>query len=115
MFTDWNGAPGAAFTETMLAALRGFTGCVPESREGGYALGVGAMQPSEIRGSAAMTEAYEMGAAFEKNGSIKNTPEPASILEAGSGVRFLTVFSGLERCQDAAASRSVRWRNRRAG
>ena len=55
------GAPDAAFTETMLAALRGFTGCVPEAREGGYVLGVGAMQPGEIRGSAAMTEAYELG------------------------------------------------------
>ena len=30
------GAPDAAFTETMLAALRGFTCCIPNAKEGGY-------------------------------------------------------------------------------
>ena len=55
------GAPDAAFTETMLAALRGFTCCILNAREGGAVLGVGAMEAGEIRGSAAMTEAYQLG------------------------------------------------------
>lgn len=50
-----------AFTETMLAALRGFTCCVPNAKEGGVVLGVGAMEVGEIRGSAAMKEAYALG------------------------------------------------------
>ena len=55
------GAPDASYTETMLAALRGFTCCVPESKEGGIVLGIGAMDAGEIRGTAAMQEAYELG------------------------------------------------------
>lgn len=55
------GAPDASFTETMLAALRGFTCCVPNAKEGGVVLGTGAMEPGDIRKSKAMTEAYEMG------------------------------------------------------
>ena len=55
------GAPDAAFTETMLAALRGFTCCIPNAKEGGYVLGTGAMEAGEIRGTAAMTEAYQLG------------------------------------------------------
>ena len=55
------GAPDAAFTETMLAALRGYTCCIPNAKAGGYVLGVGAMEAGEIRGTAAMTEAYQLG------------------------------------------------------
>ena len=55
------GAPEAKYTQTMLAALRGFTCCVPEAKEGGYVLGIGAMEAGEIRSSAAMNEAYELG------------------------------------------------------
>ena len=55
------GAPDTAFTETMLAALRGFTCCIPNAKEGGYVLGTGAMEAGEIRGTAAMTEAYQLG------------------------------------------------------
>lgn len=54
-------APEASFTETMLASLRGFTCCVPEAKEGGVVLGVGAMEAGEIRKSDAMVQAYEMG------------------------------------------------------
>ncbi len=54
-------APDAAFTETMQAALRGFTCCVPGAKEGGTVLGVGAMEAGAIRSSAAMTEAYNLG------------------------------------------------------
>ena len=54
-------ATDAAFTETMLAALRGFTCCVPNAEEGGYVLGIGAMEAGEIRSSAAMAEAYALG------------------------------------------------------
>ena len=55
------GAPDAAFTETMLASLRGFTCCVPNAKEGGVVLGIGAMEAGEIRSSAAMEEAYQLG------------------------------------------------------
>ena len=55
------GATDASYTETMLAALRGFTCCVPNAKEGGYVLGIGAMEAGEIRGSAAMEEAYRLG------------------------------------------------------
>lgn len=54
-------ATDASFTETMLASLRGFTCCVPEAKEGGVVLGIGAMEVGEIRTSAAMQQAYEMG------------------------------------------------------
>ena len=56
-------APDTAFTETMLAALRGFTCCVPNAKEGGVVLGTGAMEAGEIRKSKAMKEAYELGKA----------------------------------------------------
>ena len=55
------GAPDAAFTETMLASLRGFTCCIPNAKEGGIVLGTGAMEAGEIRSSAAMEEAYQLG------------------------------------------------------
>ena len=55
------GATDASYTETMLASLRGFTCCVPNAKEGGYVLGIGAMEAGEIRGSKAMEEAYRLG------------------------------------------------------
>lgn len=55
------GAPEAAYTETMLAALRGFTCCVPDAKEGGVVLGLNAMDAGEIRSSNAMNEAYQLG------------------------------------------------------
>ena len=55
------GATDASYTETMLAALRGFTCCVPNAKEDGYVLGIGAMEAGEIRSSAAMEEAYRLG------------------------------------------------------
>ena len=54
-------ATDASFTGTMLASLRGFTCCVPEAKEGGVVLGIGAMEAGEVRTSAAMQQAYEMG------------------------------------------------------
>lgn len=54
-------ATDASYTETMLASLRGFTCCVPEAKEGGAVLGIGAMEADEIRSSAAMQQAYQMG------------------------------------------------------
>lgn len=54
-------ATDASYTETMLAALRGFTCCVPNAKEGGVALGIGAMEAGEIRQSAAMGKAYQLG------------------------------------------------------
>lgn len=55
------GAPDVAFTKTMLAALRGFTCCVPNAKEGGIVLGVGAMEAGDIRNSATVVEAYQLG------------------------------------------------------
>ncbi len=55
------GADDAAYTETMQAALRGFTCCVPNAVEGGVVLGIGAMEAGEIRTTPAMTEAYNLG------------------------------------------------------
>lgn len=49
------------FTETMLAALRGFTCCVPESVEGGVVLGTNANDAGDIRNSPAMAQAYDLG------------------------------------------------------
>ena len=57
-------APDAAFTETMLAALRSFTCCVPNAKEGGVVLGLSAMEAGDIRGSKAMAEACELGRSF---------------------------------------------------
>ena len=57
-------ADEASYTQTMLASLRGFTCCVPESQELGYVLGIGAMDAGDVRGTAAMQEAYELGAAI---------------------------------------------------
>lgn len=54
-------APEESFTETMLAALRGFTCCVPDSIEGGVVLGLGTNDPGDVRQSAAMEKAYQMG------------------------------------------------------
>ena len=55
------GATDASYTETMLASLRGFTCCVPDAKEGGFVLGIGAMEAGEIRSSKAMEEAYRLG------------------------------------------------------
>jgi len=57
-------ANDASFTETMLSALRGFTCCVPNSREGGFVLGINAMEAGDIRNSPAVKEAYELGRSF---------------------------------------------------
>ena len=54
-------ATDADFTETMQAALRGFTCCVPDSIEGGVILGTGANDAGDIRNSPAMEQAYQMG------------------------------------------------------
>lgn len=50
-----------AYTDTMVAALRGFTCCVPDAKEGGMVLGIGAMDAGDVRSTAAMQQAYEMG------------------------------------------------------
>ena len=54
-------APDEALTETMQAALRGFTCCVPDSVEGGVILGIGANDAEDVRHSPAMEQAYQMG------------------------------------------------------
>lgn len=54
-------ATDASFTETMLAALRGFTCCVPDAKEGGYVLGIGSMDAGDVKKTNAMDKAYQMG------------------------------------------------------
>ena len=54
-------APEAAFADTMLVALRGFTSCVENSVEGGYVLEIGTNDPGDVKATPAMTEAYELG------------------------------------------------------
>ena len=54
-------ATDAAYTETMQAALRGFTCCVPDSIEGGVILGTGTNDAGDVRNSPAMEQAYQMG------------------------------------------------------
>lgn len=60
-------APEESFTETMLASLRGFTCCVPDSVEGGVVLGLGAKESGDIFLSPAMEQAYEMGRRVSEN------------------------------------------------
>lgn len=55
------GTTDASYAETMLASLRGFTCCVPNAKEDGVVLGIGAMEAGDIRNSAAMNEAYQLG------------------------------------------------------
>lgn len=57
-------APEASFTETMTAALRGFTCCVPEAKEGGVVLGMNTNEPGDVKTTEAMQQAYEMGKAI---------------------------------------------------
>ena len=59
------GATDASYTETMLSALRGFTCCIPNAKEAGAVLGIGAMEAGEIRESAAMAEAYQLGRSIQ--------------------------------------------------
>ena len=54
-------ATEAEYTQTMLAALRGFTCCVPEAKEGGVVLGLNAMDAGDIRKTDAPEQAYQMG------------------------------------------------------
>lgn len=54
-------APEESFTETMLASLRGFTCCVPDSVEGGIVTGIGTNEAGDVKNTSAMDKAYEMG------------------------------------------------------
>ena len=54
-------APTEDYAETMIAALRGFTCCVPSSKEGGIVIGTGVDKTGEIKGSMALQRAYELG------------------------------------------------------
>lgn len=60
-------APEESFSETMLASLRGFTCCVPDSVEDGVVLGLGAKESGDIFLSPAMEQAYEMGRRVSEN------------------------------------------------
>ena len=53
-------ATDAAYTETMLTALRGFTCCVPNAKESSYVLGIGAMESGKICNLAVIKNAYQM-------------------------------------------------------
>lgn len=55
--------PGEQYTETMLSALRGYTCCIPEAKEGGYVLGYGTSEAGDVKSTPAMQQAYELGKA----------------------------------------------------
>lgn len=55
------GADSMEYTETMLAALRGFTCCIPNAKEAGVLYGIGVNEPGEIKNSDVYAKAYEMG------------------------------------------------------
>ena len=61
------GAPSADYAETMIASLRGYTRCVPDSSEGGIVLGMGAMGIGEVTGTAATLEAFALGERMAQN------------------------------------------------
>lgn len=50
-----------ASAETTIACFRGYADCVEGAREMGVIYGMGAYEKGEIKGSPAMSEAYEMG------------------------------------------------------
>ena len=50
-----------ASAETPLACFRGYADCVEGAKEMGVIRGMGVYEKGEIRGTKAMTEAYEMG------------------------------------------------------
>ena len=50
-----------ASAETTIACFRGYADCVEGAREKGVIYGMGAYEKGEIKGSPAMSEAYEMG------------------------------------------------------
>lgn len=52
---------GRGLLERTLEGFRGFTDCLTGAREKGVVYGTGAWGKGDIRGSAAMTEAYELG------------------------------------------------------
>lgn len=58
-------APNESFTDTMVASLRGFTCCVPNSIEGGIILGTNASAIGDIKNSSAMEQAYNLGKAIK--------------------------------------------------
>jgi multimeric flavodoxin WrbA len=47
--------------ETTLEGFRGFTSCLSEAKEKGVIYGTGVWNIGDIKGSAAMNQAYEMG------------------------------------------------------
>jgi multimeric flavodoxin WrbA len=47
--------------QTTLESFRGFTSCLNGAKERGVIYGTGAWKKGDIKGSAAMTQAYEMG------------------------------------------------------
>ncbi len=50
-----------ASAETTIACFHGYADCVEGAREMGVIYGMGAYEKGEIKGSPAMSEAYEMG------------------------------------------------------
>ena len=55
------GGPGMEYTETMVAALRGFTCCIPGAKEMGILCGTGVGEAGEIRDTAAFEQSYMLG------------------------------------------------------
>lgn len=47
--------------DTAIAGLRGFTRCVPDSKEGGYVVATNVWDTGAVQDSPALSEAYELG------------------------------------------------------
>lgn len=54
-------SPEISDTETMVAALRGFTCCIPDAKEGGMVFGLETNEPGDVKNTQAVKEAYELG------------------------------------------------------
>lgn len=54
-------APTEEYTETMIAAMRGFTSCVPKAKEGGIVLGLNTNNVGDVKDTYAMQKAFELG------------------------------------------------------
>ena len=54
-------ADSVIYTETMIASLRGFTCCLPDSKEKGIIYGINAPEMGDVRKGEAVEQAYESG------------------------------------------------------
>lgn len=54
-------APDESYAQTMLAALRGFTCCIQQSKEGGYVIAAGTSLAGDVKSTRSIEQAYLLG------------------------------------------------------